>query len=195
METNNIINESHTGSLAHQFLIAMPSLYGSDFSGSMTYLCQHTDEGAFGVVINRRSNISLGEVMHQMSIKDVNDEIFNLPVLDGGPVEPERGFILHQPFGEWDSTLKMTDSISLTTSRDILEAIAIKQGPQQFLIALGYAGWSAKQLEREIIENAWLNVPGDSSILFETPVEQRSKVAAANLGVDLGILTAQAGRA
>ena len=195
MDTNNIVNESHTGSLANQFLIAMPGLYGSNFSGSMTYLCQHTDEGAFGVVINQRSNISLGEVMHQMSIKVVSDEIIDLPVLNGGPVEPERGFIIHRPFGEWDSTLKMTDSISLTTSRDILEAIATKQGPQQFLIALGYAGWGAKQLEQEIIDNAWLNVPGDSSILFETPVEQRSKVAAANLGVDLGVLTAQAGRA
>ncbi|MEE9344239.1 MAG: YqgE/AlgH family protein [Methylococcales bacterium] len=195
MDTNNTPTKNQTSSLAYQFLIAMPGLHGSGFSGSITYLCQHTEEGAFGVVINRRSNILLGEVMQQMSIKDVNDEIINLPVFDGGPVEPERGFILHQPFGEWDSTLKMTDSISLTTSRDILEAIAIKQGPQQFLIALGYAGWGAKQLEQEIIDNAWLNVPGDSSILFETPVEQRSKVAAANLGVDLSILTTQVGHA
>ena len=195
MDTNNTLKENQTSSLAHQFLIAMPGLHGSEFSGSMTYLCQHSEEGAFGVVINRRSNITLGEVMQQMSIEGVSDEIINLPVLDGGPVEPERGFILHQPFGEWDSTLKMTDSISLTTSRDILEAIAIQQGPQQFLIALGYAGWGAKQLEQEIIDNAWLNVPGDSSILFETPLEQRSKAAAANLGVDLGILTSQAGHA
>jgi len=195
MDINDTINESQTASLAHQFLIAMPGLHGSEFSGSMTYVCQHSEEGAFGVVINRRSNISLGEVMQQMSIEDVSEEIIDLPVLDGGPVAPERGFILHQPFGEWDSTLKMTDSISLTTSRDILEAIAIKQGPQQFLIALGYAGWGARQLEQEIIENAWLNVPGDSSIMFETPVEQRSKVAAANLGVDLGFLTTQAGHA
>ncbi len=195
MDKNDTQNDNQTSSFAHQFLIAMPGLHGSDFSGSITYVCQHTEEGAFGVVVNRRSNITLGEVMQQMNIEGVNDEIIDLPVLDGGPVEPERGFILHQPFGEWDSTLKMTDSISLTTSRDILEAIAIKQGPQQFLIALGYAGWGAKQLEQEIIDNAWLNVPGDSSILFETPVEQRSTVAAANLGVDLGILTTQVGHA
>jgi putative transcriptional regulator len=195
MDVINSEQPNETLFLADQFLIAMPSLNESDFSGSVTYMCQHSEEGAFGVVINRHSSITVGEVMQQMNITDVCHEVKDLPVFDGGPVEPERGFILHEPIGEWDSTLKMTDSIALTTSRDILEAIAKNQGPQHFLIALGYAGWSARQLEKEIIDNAWLNVAADASILFETPVDQRSKAAAASLGVDLAVLTAQVGHA
>ncbi len=186
---------NNTFFLADQFLIAMPTLNESSFSGSVTYLCQHSEEGAFGVVINRHSKITVGEVMQQMSIEEVSTDIKDLPVYDGGPVEPERGFILHSPVGDWDSTLKMSDSVALTTSRDILEAIAINKGPQQFLIALGYAGWAAQQLEQEIIDNAWLNVAADSSILFETPVNQRSKAAAASLGVDIDALSIQFGHA
>ncbi|HFD12507.1 MAG TPA: YqgE/AlgH family protein [Crenotrichaceae bacterium] len=181
--------------LVDQFLIAMPTLSESSFSGSVTYLCQHSAEGAFGVVINRHTDITVGDVMRQMSIKNVCQEVRDLPVYDGGPVERERGFILHSPVGQWDSTLQMSDSIALTTSRDILEAIAKNQGPQQFLIALGYAGWAAHQLEQELIDNAWLNVAADSVILFDTPVEQRSKAAAACIGVDINILSSQSGHA
>lgn len=195
MDSNNPEQQNKSLFLADQLLIAMPTLNESSFSGSVTYLCQHSEEGAFGVVINRHSNLTVGEIMQQMNIKDVCDEVKNLPVFDGGPVEPERGFIIHSPVGNWDSTLKMTDSIALTTSRDILEAIAKNQGPQQFLIALGYAGWAAQQLEQEIIENAWLNVAANSSILFDVPVEQRSKAAAASLGIDIGVLSAQSGHA
>ncbi|MCH9697663.1 MAG: YqgE/AlgH family protein [Gammaproteobacteria bacterium] len=181
--------------LTNQFLIAMPSLNDSSFSGSVTYLCQHSEEGAFGVVINRHSSITVGEVMNQMNIDNVSDNVKSLPVFDGGPVEPERGFILHPPSGKWDSTLYMTDSMALTTSRDILEAIAKDEGPSEFLIALGYAGWGAQQLEQEIINNAWLNVSADSSIIFDTPVEQRSKAAAAILGVNIDVLSSQVGHA
>lgn len=191
-------NEEHTEKplfLTNQFLIAMPSLSDSSFSGSVTYLCQHSEEGAFGVVINRRSSITVGEVMDQMKIENVSDNVKGLPVFDGGPVEPERGFILHSPTGKWDSSLYMTDTMALTTSRDILEAIAKDEGPHQFLIALGYAGWGAQQLEQEIINNAWLNVSADSSIIFNTPVEQRSKAAAAILGVDIDVLSSQVGHA
>jgi putative transcriptional regulator len=195
MEPNTTQQQTNSLFLADQFLIAMPSLNDSEFSGSIAYLCQHSDEGAFGVVINQHSSITVGEVMKQMSITDVSHAVSGLPVFNGGPVEPERGFILHQPVGQWDSTLQMTDSIALTTSRDILEAIAKQQGPEHFLIALGYTGWSTKQLEQEIIDNAWLNVPADASILFETPTEQRSQAAAARLGIDLGMLTTQVGHA
>ncbi len=195
MDTEDAGQLNNSLFLADQFLIAMPTLNESSFSGSVTYLCQHSEEGAFGVVINRHSNITVGDVMQQMSIKDVSHEVKDLPVFQGGPVEPERGFILHSPIGQWDSTLKMSDSIALTTSRDILEAIAINQGPQHFLIALGYAGWAAHQLEQEIIDNAWLNVAADSSILFETPVDQRSKAAAASLGIDIHVLSSQFGHA
>ena len=195
MDRNNPEQQNKSLYLTDQFLIAMPTLNDSSFSGSVTYLCQHSKEGAFGVVINRHCNLTVGEIMQQMNIKNVCDEVKNLPVFDGGPVEPERGFILHTPVGQWDSTLIMTDSIALTTSRDILEAIAKNQGPRQFLIALGYAGWAAQQLEQELIDNAWLNVAADSSILFEVPVEQRSKAAVASLGIDIDVLSSQSGHA
>jgi putative transcriptional regulator len=182
-------------SLTNQFLIAMPGLNDPNFTRTVTYLCQHSDEGALGIIVNRPSEITLSEIMTQMGIAVEVQSIGQIPVYVGGPVQPERGFILHEPTGSWGSTLRISESISLTTSRDILEAIGQGKGPRQVFVALGYAGWGKGQLEREIGENSWLNVPASDSIIFVQPAESRWKAAAGLVGVDISALTAPAGHA
>lgn len=182
-------------SLANQFLIAMPAMQDPNFSQTVTLICQHNDEGALGIVINRTVNLTVGDVLDQMQI--AKDEFVNpfAPVHYGGPVQTERGFILHEDVGNWDSTLPVATDIGLTTSRDILEAIALNQGPRRSLVALGYAGWGSGQLEREIRENAWLSGPASADLIFTTPVEHRWERAASLLGVDLSLLSSEAGHA
>ena len=182
-----------TKSLANHFLIAMPALADPNFSKTVTYLCQHGPEGALGIIVNRPSELKLGDIMEQMDIAAANPEAANMPIYFGGPVQPERGFVLHEPVGSWDSTLTISDQVSLTTSRDILEAVARGEGPQKLLIALGYAGWGSGQLEREMVENAWLNAPAETSIIFEKPSSKRWKAAAELMGIDISLLTTQAG--
>lgn len=184
-----------TANLTNQFLVAMPSMADPTFAKTVTYLCQHGPEGALGIIINRPSDLTLGEVMEQMSIAVHETAIEQMPVYFGGPVHRERGFVLHEPGGQWDSTLQVSDTVALTTSRDILEAIGSGQGPAKVLVALGYAGWAKGQLEREILDNAWLNVPADMSILFDYPVRQRWKAAAESVGIDISLLTSPAGHA
>ena len=179
--------------LTNHFLIAMPGLADPFFARTVTYLCQHSPEGALGIIINRPSELSLGDIMQQMEIEVKTPVVGRIPVYFGGPVQPERGFVLHEPGGDWSSTLKISASIALTTSRDILEAIGQGEGPRKVLIALGYAGWGKGQLEKEIIENSWLNAPADASILFEQPPALRWKAAAELMGVDISLLTTQAG--
>ena len=168
----------------NQFLIAMPSLRDPNFSHTVTYVCAHNDDGAMGLVINRPANCELGAILEQMQMKPENESIEKLPVYQGGPVHTDRGFVLHEPGSQWDSSINVNDSLGVTTSRDILLAIAESAGPQNFLIALGYAGWSAGQLEEEIKENVWLNVSADSEIIFNTPSELRWTSATALLGID-----------
>ena len=182
-----------TTTLVNHFLIAMPSMGDPNFSRTVTYLCQHSNEGAMGIVINRPSNIHLGEMMKQMDIQIKNSTISELPIFYGGPVQPERGFVLHEMQGQWNSTLQVAEGIALTTSRDILEAIALGEGPNKLIVALGYAGWGEGQIEREIRENAWLNSPAQNSILFDTPVHQRWKLAAEQMGINIDLLSTQAG--
>lgn len=147
-----------------------------------------------GIVINRPiDNIELGEVLEQMKIETTDPLAQHLPVYDGGPVQRERGFVIHEPLGRWDAMLTIDNSIGVTTSRDILGAIATGRGPRHLLIALGYAGWAAGQLERELADNAWLSTPADKQIIFNTPVEKRWQAAAAKLGVDLHLLSGEAG--
>lgn len=184
-----------TANLTNQFLVAMPGMADPTFAKTVTYLCQHGPEGALGIIINRPSDLTLGEVMDQMSIEVHESAVEQMRVYFGGPVHRERGFVLHQPGGPWDSTMQVSETIALTTSRDILEAIGSGQGPAKMLIALGYAGWGKGQLEREILDNAWLNVPSDLSILFDSPVRQRWKAAAESVGVDISLLTSSAGHA
>ena len=171
-------------SLTNQFLIAMPSLRDSDFSQTVTYICAHNEDGAMGLVINRPANCALGEILTQMEMTPDNQSIAKLPVYQGGPVHTDRGFVLHEPGSEWDSSVNVSDALDITTSRDILHAISESAGPENFLIALGYAGWSAGQLEEEIKENAWLNVCADLDIIFNTPCELRWSAATALLGID-----------
>lgn len=181
--------------LTNNFLIAMPAMKDPNFEQTVTYICQHNEEGALGIVINRTIDLTVGDVLDQMKIeRDVSVQ-YDAPVYYGGPVQMERGFILHENRGNWDSTLKVSDLTALTTSRDILEAIASNTGPDRSLLALGYAGWGAGQLEREISENAWLNWPANNELLFSTPVAQRWEEAAGLLGVDLSLLSTDAGHA
>jgi len=181
--------------LTNQFLIAMPSLADPNFYHTVTYVCAHNDEGAMGIVINRPMEMSLGDILSQMEIEITDDEAKIVPIFDGGPVQRERGFVIHRRGGDWDAMLPVSDDISVTTSRDILAAVAKGEGPGQALIALGYAGWGAGQLEREMADNAWLNGPADQRILFDLPHEQRWEAAAALLGVDFDRLSDQTGHA
>lgn len=181
--------------LKNHFLIAMPGLADPNFSHTVTYICEHNADGAMGIVINRPTELNLGEVFDHLDIEaDVKTDV-TVPVFEGGPVQREHGFLVHTPAGNWDSSLPVTESIAVTTSRDILQAIAAGDGPERFLFALGYAGWGAGQLEEEMAANAWLSGPAEAHILFDLPAEQRWMAAAALLGVDLNLLSNDIGHA
>lgn len=182
-------------SLKNQFLIAMPGLEDANFSRTVTYICEHDKHGAMGIVINRPSELQLADVLEHMQIDDIQSDCGGQLIYVGGPVEPERGFVVHPNKESWDSTLKVTDDISITTSRDVLDAIAHGTGPTRSLIALGYAGWGAGQLENEIQSNAWLSGPADPEVIFELPSKERWNAAARLLGVDLSLLSTDAGHA
>jgi len=181
--------------LANHFLIAMPGMQDPNFARTVTYMCEHTEEGAMGIVINRPMDIRLAEVLEQLEIQTDDPRVLDIPVYLGGPVQPDRGFVLHTNGQRFDSTLSITPDISVTTSRDVLEAIAEGRGPEQTLIALGYAGWGEGQLEDEMSANAWLSGPADERILFHLAPGERWLAAAQLLGVDLNLLSAEAGHA
>jgi len=182
-------------SLNNQLLIAMPGLEDANFHHTVTYLCQHGEEGAMGIVINRPSGLRLNDILDQLDISSSDLPSGEQSIYIGGPVQNDRGFVLHTSGGQWDSTLQITPRISITTSRDILDAIAHGRGPEQSLIALGYAGWGEGQLEAEISSNAWLNGPASEEILFDLPAEARWEAAARAIGVDLNLLSGEAGHA
>lgn len=184
-----------TTNLANQFLIAMPGMRDPMFRRSVAFVCQHGEEGAMGLIVNRLSEYRLGDVLAQMNLKSDISRVSEAPVLIGGPVQPERGFVLHSPPGEWESSYKISERICVTTSRDVLVAIASGEGPRDALVTLGYAGWSAGQIETELKENAWLTTGMDESILFATPMEARWEAAAKLVGVDISSLTDYAGHA
>jgi len=179
--------------LTGQFLIAMPALEDPNFAQTVTFLCQHSTEGALGVIISRPLEMRLNEILETMGIPLEDESAGDIPVYWGGPVQPERGFVIHSPVGHWQGTLAVGDDIGLTTSRDILEAIACGRGPEKLLLALGYAGWGEGQLEEEILQNAWLNGPASAEIMFDLPPALRWRAAAALMGVDLDLLSSQAG--
>ncbi len=181
--------------LSNQFLIAMPSLRDPNFSQTVTYICAHNEDGAMGLVINRPANCELGEILTQMEMSPDDRAIAKLPVYQGGPVHTDRGFVLHEPDSRWDSSIRVSDALGITTSRDILHAISENTGPENFLIALGYAGWTAGQLEEEIKENTWLNVSADPEIIFNTPCELRWTSATALLGIEHHQLSTGCGHA
>lgn len=181
--------------LTNHFIIAMPGLNNDIFNQTVTYICEHNEDGCFGIVINRVTDITLDEIMKQMDISNNQPNDNETLIYLGGPVQNERGFILHKPSGEWSSSLKINDHLALTTSRDILEAIAHNEGPEQSIIALGYAGWSPGQLEQEIANNIWLNCPAEEQIIFDIPTEKRWQSAADLLGIDLQLLSNETGHA
>lgn len=181
--------------LKHHFLIAMPHMADPNFAQTVTYLVEHNEQGAMGLVINRPNGLNLADVMEQLRPDETPPALCqSLPIFAGGPVQTDRGFVLHPSGHSFQATLELGE-LALSTSQDALFAIADGQGPSQHLITLGYAGWEAGQLEQELSENAWLTCPADSEILFTTPADQRLGAAAARLGVNLSLLTAQAGHA
>lgn len=186
---------SSTASLNNHFLIAMPALDDPNFHHTTTYICEHDENGALGVVINRPLEMQLGEILRYMDIEACNENISSRQVYMGGPVQNDRGFVLHEPAGDWEATLKVTDTIGITSSRDILQAIAAGKGPKNSIVTLGYAGWGAGQLENELAANTWLSGPANSKIVFDTPCEQRWQAAAALLGIDLNLLSSETGHA
>lgn len=181
--------------LTNQFLIAMPTLADANFSQTVALICEHNAQGALGLVINRPMRMRFADVFEQLELKTNNHALEDSPILRGGPVQPDRGFVIHRAGTSWDSTLVVSENIHVTTSRDILTAIAEGRGPDPMCMVLGYAGWEAGQLEAEVSQNAWLTVPADDGVLFATPYEQRWHAAAQLLGVNLSSLSSQAGHA
>jgi len=187
---------AESGYLTNQFLIAMPTLLDPNFFHSVAYICEHNQNGAMAIIINQPVDLTVGELMEQMDEHPSQESIGIKPVFRGGPVDVERGFVLHQTSGEsWESSLPVTEHISLTSSNDIITAMAKGDGPEKSLVALGYSGWGAGQLEAEIRHNAWLNVPATSQILFDTEVPDRWEAAAKLIGIDIHQLTGDVGHA
>lgn len=182
-------------SLSGQLLIAMPNMLDPSFAGSVVYLCEHSGKGAMGLVINRPTDLDIHNLLEKIDLEIEANLPTHFPVMMGGPVASERGFVLHTQPLDWNSSLKVNDELSLTTSRDILEAVARGEAPGKWLITLGYAGWGEGQLEEELAQNAWLTVPATHEILFDTPLEARFSSAYAMLGIDPTLMTGAAGHA
>lgn len=187
--------ESTATNFGNHLLVALPSLQDSGFGQSVILLCQHDGDGAMGVVVNRPSEYTLGEVLQQMGIEGADQALQARPVMAGGPVHPERGFVVHDGGHGWDSSVEVGGGLYLTTSRDVLEAMARGEGPPRVLVALGCAGWDSGQLEQELVEDSWLMVPVRDEVLFELPLPQRWQAAAGSIGVDLVNFAGQSGHA
>ena len=181
--------------LTGHFLIAMPGLAEPPFSRGVALLCQHNEEGAVGLLVNQLSQYRFGDVLAQMKLECNDLDLADAPVLIGGPVQQERGFVLHREPGHWESSYRINAAWSVTTSRDILVAMAAGDGPRQAIMALGYAGWDAGQLEQELMANAWLTAEACERVVFDTPLEDRWSAAAGLVGVDPLQLTGYAGHA
>lgn len=215
VKSNEVTTEKGSmASLENQFLIAMPSLGDPYFNKSVTYICEHNEEGAMGLIINLPVNITLADLLNQIKLNDkeeatpTENEFLNTAddesdkkhsleqlVLSGGPLAQQRGFVLHTIQDGWDSSLALSDEVMITTSKDILMALGTDKAPENFIVALGYAGWDAGQLEQELKDNSWLTIPADNELLFKTPIDQRWKKAAESLGVNLAHLSSDIGHA
>jgi putative transcriptional regulator len=181
--------------LKNQLLIALPAMADARFTRSVALICQHDGDGAMGIVVNRPSEYTLGEVLSQMGLDSRDECLRTQVVLAGGPMHPERGFVLHDGGDEWNSSLRIAEGLTLTTSRDILESMARGEGPEHAIVALGCAGWDTGQLEHELTENSWLTAPADAELLFDLPLETRWQAAAGRIGVDFAFLADYAGHA
>jgi putative transcriptional regulator len=183
--------------LTNHFLIAMPAMADPFFSKTLTYICEHSEQGALGLVVNRPIDLTLHELFDQLGISADDANLYRSPVMFGGPIQLDRGFVLHQPVGEWQSSMVVDSSqgLALTTSLDILQAIGTGQSPNQLMVALGYSGWAPGQIEHELAQNAWLTVPALPSIIFELPSEERLVAAIHLLGIDFSRLSGEVGHA
>jgi len=186
---------SKDGSLTNQLLVAMPGLDDPHFSQTVTLVCEHSSRGALGIVLNKPLSMRLSEVLAQMKLASESEAVGEQTVLRGGPVHQDRGFVLHRPGGSWESTHRISDNIQVTTSRDVLAAMAKGEGPEDAFIALGYAQWEEGQLERELRENVWLTLPATDAVLFDLPYEDRWAAAWRSLGVDVNTVSPRAGHA
>jgi putative transcriptional regulator len=173
----------------------MPGMADPNFSASVTLICEHSDDGALGIVINKPLQLQLGDVFKQLSLNDTDSGIAANPVLHGGPVGMDRGFVLHNPGNAYESSLAVSNDIHLTFSKDVLDAMASGNGPGKSLVALGYAGWDAGQLEQEFLDNSWLSVPATTDIVFDLPFSERWSAAARTLGIDITQIAPDAGHA
>lgn len=181
--------------LTNQLLIAMPGMADPNFSTTVTLICEHNDDGALGIVINRPLALDLSGLFEQLNVDDPDPKTGKKPVLSGGPVGTERGFVLHGPGWSYENTLPVSDNIQLTLSRDVIDAMASGEGPEKTLVALGYAGWQPGQLETEMLANSWLNVPATPELVFDTPYAKRWDSAARTLGIDIARMSSDAGHA
>ncbi len=184
-----------TANLTHHFLIAMPAMADPNFARTLTYIAEHNEQGALGVIVNRPIDMTLAQLFERIDLPLAAEQLANQPVYFGGPVQTDRGFVLHRPPGDWHSTLIVNEAVGLTSSRDILQSVGQAGNPADVLITLGYAGWSAGQIEQELVDNAWLTVPADMSIVFDLPPEERLAAAMQRLGVDFANLSEVAGHA
>ena len=184
-----------TINLTDHFLIAMPAMADPNFTRTLTYIAEHNENGAMGIIVNRPTDMRLATLFERIDIPFEQPDFADLPVYFGGPVQSDRGFVLHRPAGDWHSTLRVSDSVALTSSRDVLQSLASEGQPGEVLVALGYSGWSAGQLEHEIAQNAWLTVPANLDIVFSQPPEERLAAAMQLLGVDFAKLSDVAGHA
>jgi putative transcriptional regulator len=181
--------------LTHHFLIAMPNMVDPFFARTLTYVCEHNDQGALGLVVNKPIDMTLASLFERIDIELKDVSLSHIPVYFGGPVQTDRGFVLHAPVGQWSSTLQVRQRLGLTTSRDILEAVASHDGPAKMMVTLGYAGWAAGQLEHELKQNAWLTVEANDQIIFDLPAEERLPAAMQLLGISYASLSDEAGHA
>ncbi len=181
--------------LTDNFLIAMPALEDPYFAHSLVYICEHNENGALGIIVNRPIDMKMAELFEKIDIKLQAEELGALPVYFGGPVQLDRGFVLHRPIGFWQSTLRINEEVGLTSSRDVLSEVAATGLPSEIIVSLGYAGWEAGQLEEELARNSWLTVPAKASILFDLPPEERLPAAMQKLGISFAQLSDVAGHA
>ncbi len=182
-------------SLCNQLLIAMPGMADPNFNSTVTLVCEHNGAGALGIVINRPMGMKLGGLFEQFDLEEPDQSIASHPVLSGGPVARDRGFVLHNPGPKFESSVAVSTDIQLTLSRDVIDAMASGIGPEQSLVALGYAGWDAGQLEAEMLTNTWLTVPANPEVIFDTPFADRWRVAARIIGIDISQISSDAGHA
>jgi putative transcriptional regulator len=191
-------SSASTMNLANHFLIAMPSMQDPVFGGAVVYICEHNDKGVLGVVINKPTDMTMEILFERIDLHiaaGLHSGVVNEPIMFGGPVQDDRGFVLHTPGAAYSSSLTVTDEVAFTTSIDVLEAVANGEGPQRLLVSIGYAGWSPGQLEDEIGRNGWLTVGADAHVLFDLPIEERYNAAIKLLGIDPMMLASEAGHA